>query len=298
MELFRCSHCTKLHATEADARLCSESHLKSFFDSISAVAPPSISAPKNDRKFWPKDLRLRAPRSSLKRGSQNLDSGPNHFTSDLQREILEELEGTEHIAPDESSDAVSLRTDDLCSALASATSQSDLDHIVSSFLSRVHPTVKPIIEGLESRTPITHNDERSASSINSLYARNCKLCILSLSATDSPKCTLTPEALFAHFQKSNPTLEHETLAHIPYRPVLSDSDMMTIPFTREEISLKISHSKGPLTPGKFFVQVDLTSDLIKRSSHFYKSTCSSRLLTWQGTCATNFQLDQATCASK
>ena len=55
---------------------------------------------------------------------------------------------------------------------------------------------------------------------------------------------------------------------------------------------------GPLTPGKFFVQVDLTSDLIKRFSHFYKNTCSSRLLTWQATCATNFQLDQATCASK
>ena len=154
-----------------------------------------------------------------------------------------------HNLTEEPLDVASFHTDDLCSALANAHSQFDLDCIVSDFLSRVHPSVRPIIEGDVSRALHQPMEERTAAGLNSLYVRNPKLCVMSLSAEELPKCTLTPETLFSHFQKINPTRESEVLKHIPYKPVLHDAAMLITPFTREELALKLSRSKKHSSPG-------------------------------------------------
>ena len=94
--------------------------------------------------------------------------------------------------------------------------------------------------------PFFEPQNRPVQSINSLYIRNRKRCIESLTPHESPQCVLCSESMFAHFKRKAPVIEFSALFHIPYRMQrFEDAPSLKAPFTREELS----HTNKSPAPG-------------------------------------------------
>ena len=105
-------------------------------------------------------------------------------------------------------------------------------------------------KGAPSRFTGHMNSNRIPEDINSLYRRNRKLCIASLCASNTPRCTLSCEAIFSHYQRQTPYSEVQVLGTIPL-PTFSNRDqaLLTLPISKEEIITKMRHTNKQSAPG-------------------------------------------------
>ena len=144
-----------------------------------------------------------------------------------------------------------LRVQDLCLSLSTLQSQLALDAVYSTFSSQFLTLSEPVKEWNESVWRPSEHINKPGEWLNNFYQKNRKACIQSLRRKiHFPHCTLSPEVIFAYFHRETLTSEMEALRLItPFPGRFVDSDSLTAPLTREEVSLKLARTNKASAPG-------------------------------------------------